>query len=139
MSVNEIELTPELAAKVRRFVQEEGETVKDFVNEAVREHLALLGDQKLSREIHAFERLHPQLVEQYLGKFVALHNERVVDSDEAFEPLFLRIQARFGDTPVLIRQVTSSPVLELRAPSPHFENTTRSDQGTYGRNHHSRD
>lgn len=121
MSINEIELTPELAAKVRRFAQEEGETVADFVNEAVREHLALLDDQKLSKEIRAFERLHPQLAEQYLGKFVALHNERVVDSDEAFEALFLRIQARFGDTPVLIRQVTSNPVLELRASSPRLE------------------
>jgi hypothetical protein len=77
--------------------------------------------QKLEAEAQAFERMHPQLVKQYLGQFVAVHEGQIADADVDFEALFLRLQERLGDVPVLIRPVGTEPTPELRAPSPRLE------------------
>lgn len=90
------------------------------MNQAVQERLEQLEDQKLKTEAQALERLHPQLVKQYLGQFVAVHEGQVVDTDVNFETLFLRLQKRLGDIPVLIHPVSTEPTSELRASGPHW-------------------
>ncbi len=121
MNTNMIALQPKLVEQVRWIAKSERGTIEDFVNKAIRERLRRLEDQKLEAEARVFERMHPQLVEQYLGQFVAVHDGQVVDADVDFEALFLRLQNRFGDIPVLIRLVGANPILELRAPSPRLE------------------
>jgi hypothetical protein len=121
MNTSSIALQPDLVERVRRITKSKGATVEDFVNQAVREQLEQLENQKLETEIQAFECMHPQLVKQYLGQFVAVHESQIVDADVDFEVLFLRLQKRLGDTPVLIRPVNIEPTLELRAPSPRLE------------------
>ena len=121
MNTSSIALQPDLVERVHRITKSKGSTVKDFVNQAVREHLEQLEDQKLKAEIQAFERMHPQLVKQYLGQFVAVHEGQIVDADVDFEALFLRLEKRLGDVPVLIRPVSVEPPPELRAPGPRLE------------------
>ncbi len=121
MNTNMIALQPKLAEQVRWIAKSERGTIEDFVNKAIRERLRRLEDQKLEAEARVFERMHSQLVEQYLGQFVAVHDSQVVDADVDFEALFLRLQNRFGDIPILIRLVGANPILELRAPSPRLE------------------
>jgi hypothetical protein len=121
MNTSPIALQPDLVEQVRRIIGRKGATVEDFVNQAVRERLEQLEDQKLEAEVRAFERMHHQLVEQYLGQFVAVHESQIVDADADFQTLFLRLQKCLGDVPVLIRQVSTEPTLELRAPSPRLE------------------
>ena len=121
MNTSSIALQPDLVERVHRITKSKGTTVKDFVNQAVREHLEQLEDQKLKAEVQAFERMHPQLVKQYLGQFVAVHEGQIVDADVDFETLFLRVEKRLGDVPVLIRPVSVEPTPELRAPGPRLE------------------
>jgi predicted DNA-binding protein len=121
MNTSSIALQPDLVERVHRITKSKGTTVKDFVNQAVREHLEQLEDQKLKAEVQAFERMHPQLVKQYLGQFVAVHEGQIVDADVDFEALFLRLEKRLGDVPVLIRPVSVEPTPELRAPGPRLE------------------
>ena len=121
MNTSSIALQPDLVERVRQITRSKGATVQDFVNQAVREHLEQLDDQKLEAKAQAFERMHPQLLRQYLGQFVAVHEGQVVDADVDFEALFLRLQKRLGDVPVLIRPVNAEPTLELRAPSPRLK------------------
>jgi predicted DNA-binding protein len=121
MNTSSIALQPNLVERVHQIAKDKGDTVEEFVNQAVRERLEQLEDQKLEAETQAFERLHPQLVQQYLGQFVAIHEGQVVDVDADFGVLFLRMQKQLGDIVVLIRQVRTEPVLELRAPSPRLE------------------
>ncbi len=121
MNTSSIALQPDLVERVHRITKSKGTTVKDFVNQAVRERLEQLEDQKLKAEIQAFERMHPQLVKQYLGQFVAVHEGQIVDADVDFEALFLRLEKRLGDVPVLIRPVSVEPTPELRAPGPRLE------------------
>ena len=121
MNPSSIALQPDLVERVHRITKSKGTTVKDFVNQAVRERLEQLEDQKLKAEVQAFERMHPQLVKQYLGQFVAVHGGQIVDTDVDFEALFLRLEKRLGDVPVLIRPVSVEPAPELRAPGPRLE------------------
>jgi predicted metal-dependent hydrolase len=121
MEKSSIALQPDLVEKLRLISRKEGASVEDFVNQAVRERLERFADQKLKAEAQAFERMHPQWVRQHLGQFVAIHEGQIVDSDVDFETLFLRLQKRFADVPVLIRPVSTKPALELRAPSPRLE------------------
>jgi len=125
MNTSAVALQPDLVERIRRATKNVGASVEDFVNQAVRERLENLEDQKLEAESQAFERLHPQLIQQYLGQFVAVHNGRIVDADADFEVLFLRLQEYLGEIPVLIRAVNTEPTLELRAPSPRLEQNTR--------------
>jgi len=121
MNTNMIALQPELIEQIRWIAKSERGAIEDFVNQAIRERLRRLEDQKLEAEARAFEGMHPQLVERFPGQFVAVHDGQVVDADVDFEALFLRLQRRFSDVPVLIRQVGAKPILELRAPSPRLE------------------
>jgi len=125
MNTSAVALQPDLVERVRRVTKNVGASVEDFVNQAVRERLENLEDQKLEAESQAFERLHPQLIRQYMGQFVAVHNGQVVDADANFEALFLRLQQHLGEIPVLIRAVSTEPTPELRAPSPRLERSTR--------------
>ena len=125
MNTSSIALQPNLVERVRQITKSEEATVEEFVNQAVRERLEQLENQKLKAEAQAFERMHPQLAKQYLGQFVAIHEGQVVDTDVDFETLFLRLQKRLGDVPVLIRPVSTKLTLELRAPSPRLEQNAK--------------
>lgn len=47
---------------------------------------------KLGSELEAFEKQRDQLIPQYLGRFVAIHNGEVIDSDEDDFRLAVRVQ-----------------------------------------------
>src|SRR5262249_16851691 len=76
-------------------------------------------DSKAERERLAFRRLLPQLLSQpeYLGKYVAIHDEKVVDSDESDMELVQRVHARVGYVPIHVARV-----IETAAPErvPHY-------------------
>lgn len=73
-----------------------------------------LNIQKLDAETHAFKKMHMVLQRDYKNQFVAIHQQQVIDSDADLEALVFRIQARFGDLAVLIRQVHDSLKEEWR-------------------------
>lgn len=120
MLTTNISLQPDLVKQIRRLSQAKGETVEEFIDHAVREHLERLEEERLQAEAQAFIHLHPQLVSQYLGQFVAIFEGQLVDNDEDFETLFFRIQKKYPDEVVLIRQVMAKPTIELRGPSPRL-------------------
>jgi len=117
-----INIKPTFQAKLEQIAQSTGKTAEEIVNEAVDEHLKRLTEQKLEAEIKAFEQMYPDLKTRYFGQFVAVHDGQVVDSANDFESLFLRIQSRFADLPILIRQVGDLPTEEWYFRSPHLEN-----------------
>ena len=123
MTSTSISLQPDLVRQINRLSQAKGETVEEFIDHAVRKHVERLEEQKLKAEAQAFIHLHSQLVSQYLGQFVAIFEGQLIDHDEGFETLFLRIQNTHQDEIVLIRQVTPKPTIELRGPSPRLHQT----------------
>ena len=110
-----------LQSQLEQIAQSTGKSTGEIVNEALREHLERLNEQKLETEIQAFEKMYPKLKQKYLNQFVAIADGQVVDTAADFESLFLRIQARFGDAPVLIRQVGDTTTEEWHFRSPRLE------------------
>ena len=116
-----ITIKPTFQAKLEQIAQSTGKSPEEIVNEAIQEHLERLNERGLEAEIKAFEQMHPDLKINYSGQFVAIYEGQVVDSASDFESLFLRVQSRFGDLPVLIRQVGKLPTEEWRFRSPRLE------------------
>jgi|SRR5579884_143435 len=67
------------------------------------------GQDKWQRERHAFHQLLPELLQNYRNRFVAVHEGRVVDSDDALLPLAGRVYAKYGYVPIYMDRVTERP------------------------------
>jgi hypothetical protein len=72
----------------------------------------------MQREIAAYVAMHPTLVENYLGQYVAVYQGQLVDHDADAVALHHRITAAYPGEVVLQRQVQheATPVLRMRSP-----------------------
>jgi len=95
--------------------------VPTLLDQAVREYLDRLAEQKIIAESKAFRAMHAELLQQYRGEYVAVHDGKVVDHDEDICALNRRIRARYGHRAVLLQQVTERPEIELVIKSPKLE------------------
>ena len=72
---------------------------------------------KGEREYAAFLRLLPQLTATHRGRFVAIHDEQVIDSDQDDITLVRRVHARIGYVPIHVGLVTEQqPLVRI----PHY-------------------
>ncbi len=67
-----ITLTSPLAAELEQVANEQAIQPEKLLEEAVRSYLRGLERDKIKAEAAAFRRLHPELVKQYLGRYVAI-------------------------------------------------------------------
>ena len=75
-------------------------------------------DAKFACERQAFWTMHAQLLSMYEGKYVAVLNGQVVDSDVDERVLVQRVYQKFGYQPMYVQWVTagSLPVHRLMSP-----------------------
>ena len=85
------------------------------------DHLRPYQREKIRAETDAFHAQKTELLIQYAGEYVAMHQGAVIDHDLDLRALYLRIFARLGHTPVLLKQVTPEAERELVFRSPRFE------------------
>jgi hypothetical protein len=72
---------------------------------------------KGEQEYQAFLRLLPMLLTTHRGKYVAVHDGEVVDSDTDDIALIQRVHARIGYVPIHVGLVTQSqPIVRV----PHY-------------------
>ncbi len=77
---------------------------------------------KGEREYRAFLRLLPDLLKEYRGKYVAIHCEKVVDSDTDDNALVSRVHAQIGYVPIHVGLVEDPlPVGRI----PHYRHPRR--------------
>ena len=112
-------LRSDLLQTLERDAKREARSISDIVNEAVEYYLRERQRAKLDREILAYKALHPKFKQKYLGQWVAVHDQKLVDHDGDRAALYRRVRAKYGRTSVLLRQITEQPVEEvwLRTPS----------------------
>ncbi|MCS7186589.1 MAG: DUF5678 domain-containing protein [Armatimonadota bacterium] len=75
------------------------------------------GNEEWEENRRAFWRMHSELSAQgYEGKWVAIYQGKVVDSDESADTLLKRVREKFGCVPVYIQQVLPEglPVYKVR-------------------------
>ena len=75
-------------------------------------------ETKFACERQAFWAMHAQLVSRYEGKYVAVLNGQVVDSDSDERALVQRVYQKFGYQPMYVQLITmgSLPVARLMSP-----------------------
>ena len=113
---------PETVAKdLNELAKSEGIAVDRVVENALALYRRELGQDKIATEIEAYHRKYQRLRARYLGKYIAMHNGRVVDHDQDSSALYLLIRKRFGNTPVLMRQVENVVERELVIRRPRLE------------------
>ncbi|MDM8526702.1 hypothetical protein QUF58_00705 [Anaerolineales bacterium HSG24] len=105
----QITIEPTVETKLEQFAQLVDQSVEEIINQALSRYLDYLSDRKLDTEISAYEKLHPQLKQKYLGHYVAIHQGQLIDTDTDCGNLFLRVEKKYGDVTILIRQVKETP------------------------------
>jgi hypothetical protein len=82
-------------------------------------------DEALMRERKAFIALHPTLLAQYPGEYVAIHSGALIDHDKDGLALSLRVHQRFPDEFVWIAPLKAQALEEWVVRSPRFEAITQ--------------
>ena len=76
----------------------------------------------IDAEANAFLELHPTLLQNYRGHYVAIYQGQLVDHDTNKLALYARIEAKYPDDFVLMRRVEEQPEREIHFRSPrHIE------------------
>ena len=114
LAVNE--MTVVLLEQVAR---EKNTTPQRLVEQAIREFLRSEARRRMQREMDAFFQLHALLLADYAGEYVAIHQGKLIDHDSDQLALYQRVERRYRDTPVLIKQVLADPeeVYTFRSPA----------------------
>jgi predicted transcriptional regulator len=116
LAVNE-----QTANALNRLAQARAVPTQQLAEEAIRAYLRAETQRALEREIEAFVHMHAWLLANHAGEYVAFYGGKLVDQDIDQVTLFLRIEERFPDAPVLIRQVRNESESTMRVYSPRLE------------------
>lgn len=114
-----IEVDPTLIQEIRSYSKAENGDLRTVVEDALRQHLFRLRQEKIDRECDAYQKNHPEIAGKYLGQFVAIHGGEVIDADPDGVVLSKRIREKFGRIPIAIIQVRETPewpVIRVRSP-----------------------
>ncbi len=116
-----VTLRPDIAEQLEALVKEGQADAEAVVDTALRAYLAQRRQEKIRNEMAAFDRQRTSLLDRYRGQYVAMWEGEVVDYDPDLRELHVRVFARFGHAPVLLRQVLDDPEQELTFRSPRLE------------------
>jgi hypothetical protein len=108
-----------LVEELEQVAVQQNTSAETLLNTAVSQFLYNTALRKMQEETKAFERMHNQLVTQFLDQYVAIHNGELIDHDADLLTLRRRIRKHFGRMPILLRQVTPEcklPEIVIRSP-----------------------
>lgn len=98
---------PRLVWQIEQLAAKTTQPVEQVVETAVRAYLDELEREAIHRETEVFWAKHTELVNSYLGQFVAIYQGEVIDHDQDVGQLEQRVRERWGATPVLIAPISS--------------------------------
>jgi hypothetical protein len=124
-----------LFARAKQLTQDQSEKSPDELLEVLNRILASVesnesvateeygveDDPALRREMQAYIAMHPMLKKTHFGKHVAIFQAKLIDSDDDYEALTRRIDARYPDQFVWISTVEEEPIQTLVFRSPRLE------------------
>ena len=124
-------LPKRLYRRARDFAREHRRSTDDLVADAL-ELILPPGPQEavepaedteaaVQREMEAFVSLHPTLKAQYLGRYVAVLDGRLIDHDADQAALYRRISARYPGRFVWLSPVEEEPLATFHVRSPRID------------------
>ncbi|MBP7962446.1 MAG: hypothetical protein KBG20_08775 [Caldilineaceae bacterium] len=113
-------LSSEIGLLLEAEAQQMGKTTVEIAEDWLRQHYSSLRRQRLEAQTKRFWAKHTELYAQYPDQFVAFYDDRILDVDEDMRQLAMRVRSAYGKLPVVIAQVTATPVPEYRVRSPRL-------------------
>jgi predicted transcriptional regulator len=98
-----------------------GTTPDALASKAIRRFLREEAEHKVRLEEQYFRAQHASLLEQYAGRFVAMHDGQVIDTDDDELALYLRVRGRFPAVGILIKRVVADAETVWVMRSPRLE------------------
>ena len=111
-----LQISEELAGVIQREAKTRGKTVEDFLKAAVQRERTLAERQKIDQEQEWWVGLPLTERAKYEGKYVAVHNKKLVDHDENEMKLYSRVREKYGKTPVLIMAAEGPREIRIFSP-----------------------
>lgn len=96
-------------------------TAESGIQEVQNEEIDKDREAAIAREEAAFQRLHPTLYPRYVGTYVAIYHEQLIDNDTDQVALYRRVRQQYPGQFVWIAPVkdSSTEVLHFRSPRFH--------------------
>jgi hypothetical protein len=117
MSVIEVDST--LIQEIGSYSRPENGDLRSVVEDALRQHLFRLRQQKIDTERRYYEAHHGVLVQTYLGQYVAIHEETIVGNGPDGHELAQQMRRKYGRVPIAIIRVEETPeppTIRVRSP-----------------------
>jgi len=105
-----IALRPSVANQIKAEAEQRQTSLETLVNDWLEEQLWRERREQIHREGERFQAKHAELLAQYAGHYVAMHDGAVLDHDIDIQRLHARVRAQYGDAPILIAPVTPEPI-----------------------------
>lgn len=112
-----VPLSNELFERAQKMAPQLNKEMPQFLADHLAETLVETTNEKdiaIERERAAYHALHPILLEQHPGDYVAIYEGELVDFDQDQLALVGRLDKDYPDQFVLVRQVTTDPEPEYR-------------------------
>ncbi len=123
-----VTLPDNVLKQIEKQAQAENRLVNELVVDVLQNSFAPMPEnpeqEAMDREMAAYQNLHPNLLAQYKGQFVAVYRGQVVDNDSNQLALVKRRLKKYPNETVLITQVRQEPVRTLRIRSPRLVRLT---------------
>lgn len=100
-----------------------GESAEALADQAIQQFLRQVAERKVDREEQHYRTQHSQLLAQYEGQYIAMHQGNVIDTDTDELALFLRIRKAYPMVGILIKQVTMhiEEIWTVRSPRVEYQ------------------
>ena len=98
-----------------------GISVEELAKRAIHRYLRESAEKKIDVEETYYKAQHQQLLQSYANQVIAMHEGRVVDSDNDEVALYLRIRQRYPMLGVLLKRVTPQAEVVWTIRSPRLE------------------
>ena len=113
-----LQISEELAGAIQKEAQARGKTVEDFLKSAIQRERSFTERQKIEEEQEWWIGLPLSERAKFEGKYVAIHEKKLVDHDDNETKLYARVREKYGTTPVLI--MPAEGLREIQIFSPHI-------------------
>jgi hypothetical protein len=113
-----VTLPDPIERQVTKIARDQDVTPEELVQKAIQAYVQAEASQILDRETLAFRAMHAELLTKYPGEYVAVHQGRMIDHDLKLGDIYLRIDEKYPDEIILIKQVQPEieRVFNVRSP-----------------------
>ena len=100
-----VTLNDQIERQLAKIARDQAATPDELVEKAIRAYLHEEASQILERETLSFRALHVELMATYPGEYVAIHQGQVIDHAPKLAEIYLRIDEKYPDEIILLKQV----------------------------------